>query len=722
MYRAVPFIVQTSTLDCGAACLAMVLAFHGRRVPLETLRTQLGMTRSGVSVKALLEIAESYDLTGSGWWVEDAVRLKDLMLPGIAHWQGQHFVVVEKVRGRSVTVIDPAVGRRDLTLDEFALGFQGSIVTLSPGENFRTGGDRVASPWRHVMRLAFEQKRLLTEIFSLSLLVQLVALTLPVVMAICIDSVIPRADVDLFRSIAFGLAAFTVAGLVTNLARQWFLVTLQERLNRKLLTRFFSHLLRLPLSFFRLRGSGDLLMRLNSNALIQEALSGQMLRMALDIGFALFYLLAVFFRSPPLAAVICVVAAVQMAVAVAFLRKIQSHVQLENLTQVQSQMYAGEAIRGIATVKSAGAEADVLSCWSGHFEKHLGASTALKRVSLIGEGALAVLAQSAPVILLVFGTALVLNGSLSLGSMIAFNVLAAAFFSPWASFVDSLKHLQAIRVSLIRLNDVLDADAEQAASIPRKAELGGHLSLKGVSFRYSAREADVLRDIDLDILPGQMVALVGRSGSGKSTLAHILAALCAPTKGTFFFGDTDLQSLDFNSVRRQMGVVLQESFLFQETIAANIAFGNPATPHHQIVKAARIAAIDDDIQAMPLKYDTLLGEAGANISGGQRQRICLARALLNDPSLLILDEATSELDALSEKAIQENLSRLRCTRVIVAHRLSTVRNADVIVVLDHGRIVEKGTHDELLRAGGIYNDLVAGQRRENASIPNLKVV
>lgn len=379
-------------------------------------------------------------------------------------------------------------------------------------------------------------------------------------------------------------------------------------------------------------------------------------------------------------------------------------------TQAASQNYAIEALTGIATLKSSGAEKRALDHWSGLFFQQLHVSLQSSYLSAVIDTVLTAIRIFAPLGLLWFGTMQVLDGTLSLGTMLALNAIATLFLTPLASLVTNGQKLQLVSAHLERLMDILDTPPEQTIQNANATpSLKGQIDLNSVSFRYSRHSPWILEDISLSIQPGQKIALVGRSGSGKSTLAKLLLGLYLPTEGEICYDSIPLQQLNYRALRSQFGVVLQDSTLFSGSIRHNIAFNAPNLSFEQVKTAAKLAAIHDEIQRMPMAYETLVAESGTGLSGGQRQRLFLARALALSPKILLLDEATSHLDSISERLVNNNLNELGCTQIIIAHRLSTIVNADQILVLDEGKIVERGTHQELLGKKGHYAMLVENQ-------------
>ncbi|HVE76645.1 MAG TPA: peptidase domain-containing ABC transporter, partial [Actinomycetota bacterium] len=470
------------------------------------------------------------------------------------------------------------------------------------------------------------------------------------------------------------------------------------------------HMSDLPYSFFLQRSAGDLMMRLNSNTTVREILTASTLSTLLDGSLVALYLLLIVVESPRIALLVIGLAVAQIAILLLSRRRYQ-RLMSENLdAQARSQSYLVQMLAGIETLKSTGAEPRAVEHWSNLFVNEINVSISRGRLSAIIDSAVGALRIGSPLAILAFGGYEVVRGEITLGRMLAASALAAGFLIPLSTMVTTALQVFTLRSYMERINDVLDTEADRRYAITSPAPaLGGRITVEAASFKYGPLAPLAVDDVSLEIEPGQFVAIVGRSGSGKSTLANLILGLYEPTSGRVLYDGIDLSSIEARSLRQQLGIVPQHPYLFGSSIRDNIALADPATPLDKVMEAADLARIHDDITAMPMGYETVLADGGATLSGGQRQRIALARALVMKPKVLLLDEATSSLDAGTETEVYRNLEGLDCTRLVIAHRLSTVRRAAQVIVLEGGKLVESGTHRKLVSMKGHYSELISAQ-------------
>ena len=706
--RAIPYIAQAEMADCGAAALAMALGYHGRHVSLAEMHEATGTGRDGVDALRLAEAASSYGLRARGV----ATELDDLrVLPcgTVLHWGAAHFVVLDSASRRGVTVVDPAAGRYRIGWQAVDDLYSGVAIMLEPTDTFAAGGRRVPGALHHARRMLVHSSGI-GKVLATSVVVRLMVLAVPVLTGVIVDRVVPANDSHLLKVLAAVMVALIGYSMVATFLRAHLLLRLRSRLDVNMTLGFLEHLVDLPYAFFLKRSSGDLMMRLRSNATVREILTSGTIAALLDGVLATLYLVAIFVLSPLLGFLVTVLAAAQVTVLL-LARRRNIHLMGESLaTEAKSQSYAYEMFSAVETLKAAGAERRAVSHWTNLFVAELNVSLRRGRLSAAVETAMHGMALLSPIAVLLVGAHLVGSGQLSLGTMLALAALSTAFLEPLATLVATALQVQLLGSYLARLDDVLSTPTETAGRELRHApQLNGAVRAEQLTFQYTSHGPPAIDRVDLEVSPGQVLAIVGRSGSGKSTLGRLLLGLYQPSSGRVVLDGIDLASLHPRSVRSQIGVVTQDPYIFGLSIRDNLSLGDPGLPLDRLQTAAELACVADDIDAMPMGWDTPLVDAGASLSGGQRQRLALARALAPQPRILLLDEATSNLDTVTEAKVHANIAQLGCTVIMIAHRLATVIDADRIVVMDAGRVVEVGCHRELLAASGHYAQLVAGQ-------------
>jgi ATP-binding cassette subfamily B protein len=712
--RQIPMVQQMTATECGAACLTMVLGYFGREVGLEEVRDICGASRDGVSALQLLRAAEPLALRARGIRVD--VDQLEMLEPGatILHWQFAHWVVFAGVTRNYVEINDPGVGRRKIPFDQFSKDFTGVALVFEPTQAF------VKQARKKVIFATIKKQVLSTglipKILVISLILQLFHMAMPLLTGQLIDRVLPRGDFDLLTILMVGIGVMVIFQSLATLVRGQLLLHLTTLLDVRMTLGFLDHLVSLPYSYFQLRGTGDLMQRMHSNAVVRETLTSTTLSSVLDGLFVVVYLGVLFTGNLPMA--LCAVAAGAIDVSVYLLmRDRQRELSTQGIdVDTKAASYQMELLNSIETLKASGNEQRAVGQWSNLFVDSLNVQLNRTRLGMKTDAWIGVLKTAGPLAIMTTGAVQCLHGQLTIGSMLALNAVSGEFLGPLANLVGMAMSLEVMRTYMDRVNDVLEAEPEQDPEKCRPApKLSGRVSLERVCFRYAKEGPMTVEDVSVDINAGDFVALVGRSGSGKSTLANLILGLYKPISGRITFDGNDMAELDLRSVRRQLGIVNQKLVLFGATIRENIALSDPTLTLEQIGAAARLACIHDDVLAMPLGYQTPLVDGGGSLSGGQKQRLALARALVRQPAVLLLDEATSALDAVTEAQVQASLDALKCTRIVIAHRLSTVRRADKILVVEKGRVIEAGTHRELLAKRGFYAQLVATQMDQERS-------
>ena len=720
----VPTVLQMEATECGAASLAMILAYYGRWLPLEFLRQECGVTRDGSNADNLLKAARRQGCVAKAFAGRSEV-LRKKEFPLILFWEFNHFLVLEGFQGDTVFMNDPAMGRRTVTWDEFLTSYTGVYMKITPSENFKPEGE----PYSIVKTVAAklkEDKWALIFLMVLGLCMIIPGLAIPVMGQIFIDDVFSLKHADwIVKLLNAMFGTMILLGIMTAM-RAAVLTYWQKKLTIADSSGFFWHVLRMPVAFFQQRYAADIASRIQFNESTAEVLSNQAATALLDLLVALFYLLLLFQYSVPLTLIGVSISVVDIFVFL-YMRRRQTDL-IMRIQQDASKAY-GVLMSGlmmVESIKANGSEGDLFAKWAGYAAKASVATQEMKLWTMKVKLLPLLLGGLNSALIMTVGGFSIMEGIMTAGIYMAFNNLIAKFHEPVQKLLSLGNVLQNTEMQMRRLDDVRRyktdtlnyPDENQTVSFSGN-RLSGELTLKDVSFGYSPLDPPLIEHFDLHLEPGRWAAVVGSSGSGKSTLAKLVAGLYEEWSGEILFDGVKRREIPRPVIVNSLATVDQDVFQISGTVRQNISMFDKSVPSTDIVQAAQDACIHDDIIQLQGGYDAEVAEGGLNFSGGQRQRLEIARALAFNPSLLILDEATSAIDPMTEQKCLENIRRRGCTCLIVAHRLSTIREADEIIVLERGKVAERGTHRELISHDGPYRRLIEERDQQEADVADL---
>ena len=710
----VPVVMQMEALECGAASLAMILAYYDKWIPLEQVRADCGVSRDGSNARNILRAARNYGFNAKGYRFEPEELKTAGQFPCIIHWEFNHFVVLDGFRGDKAVLNDPARGVVTVPMKAFDEAFTGICLLFEPNEDFVPGG-------KPKSMFAFAKSRLkgtgtaVAFVILTTMISSLIGIINPAFSRIFLDSLLTGENPDWLLPFIFALSGFGVLQLIVA----WIQAVYSLRINGKIdvvgSTAFMWQVLRMPMEFFAQRMAGDIQQRQSSNAQIAKSLVDTFAPLALNTAMMFFYLIVMLRYSVPLTLI---------GVASIFINLLVSNIVSKkrvNITRVQMRdagKLAGTTVAGIEmieTIKASGAENGFFEKWSGY---QASVNTQQVKFTKLNQilGSIPLLVNSLTnIVILILGVYLTMNGQFTVGMIMAFQGFLTSFTAPAMTLITTGQTLQEMRTDMERIEDVMkyptdvNFENDDVSDDVEYDKLSGRIEMKNVTFGYSKLAEPLIEDFNLSLKPGQRVAFVGSSGCGKSTLAKLISGLYQPWSGEILFDGKPIRQIDHSIFTGSLAVVDQDIILFEDTVANNMKMWDNSIEDFEMIMAARDAQLHEDIMQRDGGYQSKITEGGKNFSGGQRQRLEIARVLAQDPTIIILDEATSALDAKTESEVVKSIQDRGITCIVVAHRLSTIRDCDEIIVMDYGKVVERGTHEELYAKGGLYTQLVSNE-------------
>jgi ATP-binding cassette subfamily B protein RaxB len=681
--QRMPVILQTELTECGLACLAMVAGHYGHRIDLGTMRHRFSASLKGMSLGDVARVASGLSLASRGLRLEPE-ELRNLRLPCVLHWDFGHFVVLDRITARGAMIHDPARGRRHVPMAELAQRFTGLALELWPTGDFEKGEERERIRLGDLFRPVVGLKRALVQILLLSLGLEVLAILSPIGPQIVMDQVIVAADLDLLTMVAIGLGLLLLLQTLLGVARAWGILVMGTSLGVEWETRLFDHLLRLPLSWFEKRHIGDVVSRFGSLGPIQSAFTTDLVGGVLDGLMAVGTLAMMLLYGGWLAGVALVTTGLYLLLRLAAYAPYRAASEAALVQGAKENSHFMESIRGAASIKMFGLRERRRSAWLNLLVDKINAGLTIQKLDLVFGTATGLLFGADGIAMLWLGARAVIEGGMTIGMLIAFLAYKSQFSARVGGLIGLALRVRMLSLHGERLADIALAEPDEAVALPAPAVRArpGRLEASGLRLHYGDNEPEVLRGLDLAIAAGESVAITGPSGCGKTTLLKVLAGLIPPTGGAVLLDGRDIRASGLDAYRGSVACVLQEDRLFVGTMAENIAAFDPRADQGWVEECARMAAIDDEIRRMAMGYETMTGDMGSALSGGQKQRLYLARALYRRPSILFLDEATSHLDQANEATINRSVAGLRISRVIVAHRPSTIAMADRIIALE----------------------------------------
>lgn len=720
-------IKQHDITDCGAACLATICKQNGYKIGITRIREVAGTDKQGTNVYGIIKAAEILGFSAKGVKGDKEAFFSEFPLPCIAHviMDGNllHYVVIHKITKKQVVIADPGAGIVKLTPEEFfgdvhkegkppKYQWSGVLILLVKSESFQTG-DETKGLFQRFIHLLLPQKKLIIHIFIASLIYTILGILAAFYFKVLVDDILPDSLMKTLTTLSIGIIVLNIFKVILNAFRTHLLLYLSQKLDIALLLGYYRHVLELPMNFFGTRKVGEIVSRFNDASKVRDAISGATLTIMIDTLMAVAGAVILYLQNVQMFGITVIMVVLYLIIVLTFNKWYEqlNRKQMEDNSQLTS--YLVESLNGIQTVKAYNAERKANRETEIKFVKLLKSIFDLSWVSNLQSSLKIFVELVGGVVILWVGSVCVIKGQITIGQLITFNSLLVYFLDPVKNLINLQPQMQTAVVAADRLGEILDLEAEKGENERKKLcpdSLSGDIVFKDISFRYGTRQL-VLEDINLTIKKGQKVAFVGESGSGKTTLSKLLLHLYKAESGNILINDNNIEDIQIEKLREKIAYISQETFLFSGSILDNLSLGLDYATMDDVIEATKSAQAHDFINELPLRYETRLEENGANLSGGQRQRLSIARAMLKKPDILIMDEATSNLDAITEKQLDKTISEYseNMTTIFIAHRLSTIKNCDQIFVMDKGRIIERGTHEELKRLGGKYSMLAKQQ-------------
>lgn len=684
-----PVILQTEVAECGLASLAMIACYHGHKIDLTMLRRQYPVTLKGATLKSLMDTAVQLKFACRPLRLE-LEDLDKLQSPAILHWDLNHFVVLKKVNKNSVEIHDPAKGHRVLPMDEVSKHFTGIAMEMTPTKAFEAKEEVVTMGLSDLWSKISGLKNSLVQIFILSLLLQVFALVSPFYMQLVIDQVVVGNDMNLLVVLALGFLLLALIRVATEYLRSFVILYLGNQMNIQMAANLFYHLLRLPLDYFEKRHIGDVVSRFGSLQNVKRLLTTGLIESVVDGIMVIGTLVMMYIYSPVLAFIIIGVVVLYGLLRFAMYRPLKQLTEESIVANARQHSNFMETVRAAQSIKIFGRETQRQTVWHNHYASAMNTDIGVSKLQMRFKALNDLLFGVENVAVIYFGATMVMEGALSVGMLFAFMSYKSQFSTKAAALIEKMIEFKMLSLHLERIADIAMTEQEDVyGDNPALSEpLKGQITLQDIGFQYAGSEPFIFQNVNFTFNAGESVAVIGPSGCGKTTLAKVMLGLLKPAEGKMLIDGTDITKLGLNNYRGQIAAVMQDDQLLSGSMFDNIAFFDPNMSEQRVMESAKIAAIAADIEAMPMGYNTLIGDMGTTLSGGQRQRLLLARALYRQPKILFMDEATSNLDTRLESTVNDAVKQLNMTRIIIAHRPETIRSADRVVELKSGRLIE----------------------------------